>query len=64
LFSPFEAVYFSLPSRFLAQHFSFPSARFVTYLGVAQFGRALRLGRRGRMFKSCHRDHYWPIAQW
>ncbi len=25
--------------------------------GVAQFGRALRSGRRGRKFKSCHLDH-------
>lgn len=25
--------------------------------GVAQFGRALRSGRRGRRFKSCHLDH-------
>lgn len=24
--------------------------------GVAQFGRALRSGRRGRRFKSCHPD--------
>ena len=24
--------------------------------GVAQFGRALRSGRRGRKFKSCHAD--------
>ena len=25
--------------------------------GVAQFGRVLRSGRRGRRFKSCHLDH-------
>ena len=25
--------------------------------GVAQFGRALRSGRRGRVFKSRHPDH-------
>ena len=25
--------------------------------GVAQFGRALRSGRRGRKFESCHLDH-------
>ena len=25
--------------------------------GVAQFGRALRSGRRGRRFDSCHLDH-------
>ena len=24
---------------------------------MAQFGRALRSGRRGRRFKSCHPDH-------
>ena len=27
------------------------------YRDVAQFGRALRSGRRGRRFKSCHPDH-------
>ena len=27
------------------------------FRGVAQLGRALRLGRRGRKFKSCHLDH-------
>ena len=27
------------------------------FRGVAQFGRALRSGRRGRKFKSCHLDH-------
>ena len=27
------------------------------YRGVAQFGRALRSGRRGRGFKSRHLDH-------
>ena len=26
------------------------------YRDVAQFGRALRSGRRGRRFKSCHPD--------
>ena len=26
------------------------------YRSVAQFGRALRSGRRGRRFKSCHSD--------
>ena len=29
----------------------------VIHRGVAQFGRALRSGRRGRRFKSCHLDH-------
>ena len=29
----------------------------VIHRGVAQFGRALRSGRRGRKFKSCHLDH-------
>lgn len=28
-----------------------------SYRDVAQFGRALRSGRRGRRFKSCHPDH-------
>ena len=27
-----------------------------TYRSVAQLGRALRSGRRGRRFKSCHSD--------
>ena len=27
-----------------------------SYRDVAQFGRALRSGRRGRRFKSCHPD--------
>ena len=27
------------------------------YRDVAQFGRVLRSGRRGRRFKSCHPDH-------
>jgi hypothetical protein len=29
---------------------------------VAQLGRALRLGRSGRMFESCHTDHIWGIS--
>ena len=29
----------------------------VIHRGVAQFGRALRSGRRGRRFKSCRLDH-------
>ena len=29
----------------------------IPFRGVAQFGRALRSGRRGRRFKSCHLDH-------
>lgn len=28
----------------------------VSYRGVAQFGRALRSGRRGRKFESCRLD--------
>ena len=28
-----------------------------SHRGVAQFGRALRSGRRGRKFESCHLDH-------
>lgn len=27
--------------------------------GVAQSGRALGLGLRGRRFESCHPDHLW-----
>ena len=34
----------------------FPGLDFVLR-GVAQFGGALRSGRRGRRFKSCHLDH-------
>ena len=30
------------------------------YPCVAQPGRALRLGRSGRMFESCHTDHIFP----
>ena len=29
------------------------------FRGVAQFGRALRSGRRGRRFESCHLDFYF-----
>ena len=29
----------------------------VFFRGVAQFGSALRSGRRGRRFESCHLDH-------
>ncbi len=29
---------------------------------VAQLGRALRLGRSGRMFESCHTDHIRGIS--
>ncbi len=32
----------------------------VFFRGVAQFGRALRSGRRSRRFKSCHLDHFSP----
>ncbi len=32
------------------------SFKYITYRGVAQFGRALRSGRRGRRFKSCRLD--------
>ena len=31
---------------------------YILYRDVAQFGRALRSGRRGRWFKSSHPDHY------
>ena len=35
------------------------------YPCVAQPGRALRLGRSGRMFESCHTDQvYSLVAQW
>ena len=33
------------------------SNQITTFRGVAQLGRALRSGRRGRRFKSCHLDH-------
>ena len=36
---------------------SAPAFGFAPYRGVAQFGRALRSGRRGRGFKSRHLDH-------
>ena len=32
----------------------------ILYRDVAQFGSALRSGRRGRRFKSCHPDHLKP----
>ena len=32
-----------------------------TRRGVAQLGRALRSGRRGRTFESCHPDHSRPL---
>ena len=41
----------------------------ISYRGVAQFGRALRSGRRGRKFESCRLDDFWltfdtwPIGQ-
>ena len=31
--------------------------------GVAQLGRALRSGRRGRKFESCHLDHKTEIDE-
>ena len=34
-----------------------PSSAAIFFRGVAQFGRALRSGRRGRRFDSCHLDH-------
>ncbi len=30
---------------------------------MAQFGRALRSGRRGRVFESRRLDYTWPIGQ-
>ena len=35
---------------------------FCTHRGVAQLGRALRSGRRGRVFKSRHPDHHNPLV--
>ena len=32
--------------------------RFLFYRSVAQLGRALRSGRRGRRFESCHSDFF------
>ena len=36
-----------------------------SYRGVAQFGRALRSGRRGRVFESRRLDYtsVWPVGQ-
>ena len=34
-----------------------PSSAAIFFRGVAQFGRALRSGRRGRRFESCHADY-------
>ena len=33
------------------------------YRSVAQLGRALRSGRRGRRFKSCHSDFFIGLPQ-
>ena len=33
------------------------------YRSVAQLGRALRSGRRGRKFKSCHSDFFMQIPE-
>ena len=41
---------------------SAPAFGFAPYRGVAQFGRALRSGRRGRGFKSRHLDHEGTVA--
>ena len=35
-----------------------PEASSLFYRSVAQLGRALRSGRRGRRFKSCHSDFF------
>ena len=46
-----KKIYFHLDNFIkIAQNIS------VVYRCVAQFGRALRSGRRGRRFKSCHTD--------
>ena len=39
---------------------TFAVARAISYRCVAQFGRALRSGRRGRRFKSCRIDFFMP----
>ena len=33
------------------------------YRGVAQLGRALRSGRRGRKFESCHADLFMDVTE-
>ncbi len=35
----------------------------MAYRDVAQLGSALRSGRRGRRFKSCHPDQLFQIAR-
>ena len=44
-----------------AYHAAFHAYAFVERV-VAQLGRALRSGRRGRRFKSCQPDHFLPVA--
>ncbi len=46
-----------MPS-FLLQEVWYYSTRYSQQRDVAQLGRALRSGRRGRRFESCHPDHY------
>ena len=41
---------------------SAPAFGFAPYRGVAQFGRALRSGRRGRGFKSRHLDQFLNLT--
>ncbi len=53
-----KKIYFHLDNFIkIAQNIS------VVYRCVAQFGRALRSGRRGRRFKSCHTDRL-PQTVW
>ena len=40
-----------------------PEASSLFYRSVAQLGRALRSGRRGRRFESCHSDFFIAIPQ-
>ena len=42
---------------------STPAGRAIYIRNVAQLGRALGLGPRGRRFESCHSDHYiWGLS--
>ena len=61
-----EAVFRSCPKKRQRPH-KIPQTRIfresygekkIKYRGVAQFGRALRSGRRGRRFESCRLDQF------
>ena len=47
----------------LLLHFLWKLFRIMAYRDVAQLGSALRSGRRGRRFKSCHPDQLFQIAR-